>query len=476
MVTEPAEPGVVDVAVLGGGPAGLAAAAAAAESGASVLLVDGGARPGGQYWRHGPEPTDPQSQSGLHHGWPTFQRLVRRAESAGATLLARHHVQTVVADGAGWLVDCLVGDEPSASAVGTAIRARRLVLATGAYDRQLPFPGWDLPGVMAGGGVQALLKAHGVLAGRRVVVAGTGPFLLPVAAGLVAAGAQVPLIAEANSPLHLAHYPGAVAASGPKLREVLSYAVRLARGRTAYRRRHAVIRALGTDRLQAVQVARLDRRGRIRPGTVRTVRCDLLAVGWGFTPQLDLANQLGCAGAIGADGNLVVAVDRVQATSVPGVWAAGEVTGIGGADLAVVEGSIAGRAAAQAPVPRSLIRRRARLRRFADALNAAFPVPDFLLDDLPGEVLACRCEEVPVQAVREAVGELGATDARTVKLLTRTGMGWCQGRVCGFAVAAVTARACGRPVSEADLRAMTDRPLAVPSTLGRLRGGEPPPR
>jgi thioredoxin reductase len=342
------------------------------------------------------------------------------------------------------------------------------VVATGAYDRQLPFSGWDLPGVMAGGGVQALLKSHGVLAGQRVVVAGTGPFLLPVAAGLLAAGAQVPLVAEANSPAGLARHPRAVASSGAKLREGLGYAARLARHRTPYKQRHSVVRALGADRLEAVEVARLDRQGHVRPGTTRTVPCDVLATGWGFTPQLELFLQLGCATTIGADGSLVVEADATQATSVTGVWAAGESTGIGGADLAVVEGEIAGRSAASMPVPPALLSRRTSLRRFADALHAVHPVPRYLIDGSADEVLACRCEEVPVGAVREAVRELDATDARTVKLLTRTGMGWCQGRMCGFWVASATAHACGREVTEADLRAFADRPFAAPSTLGQL--------
>jgi NADPH-dependent 2,4-dienoyl-CoA reductase/sulfur reductase-like enzyme len=463
-MTLPAEPGIADVAVVGAGPAGLAAAAAAAASGASVLLVDGSARTGGQYWRHGTGPTDHR----LYHGWSTFTRLRQRVASAGVTLLPGHHVQTVVPDGAGWSLTCVVGDEPSASADLVVVRARRLVLATGAYDRQLPFPGWDLPGVMAGGGVQALLKSHGVLAGQRVVVAGSGPFLLPVAAGLLARGARVPLVAEASSPAGLARYTRAMASSGAKLREGLGYAARLARHRTPYRRRHAVVRALGTDRLEAVEVARLDRRGRVRPGGTRTVPCDALAVGWGFTPQLELFLQLGCATAIGADGSLVVAADATQVTSVAGVWAAGEPTGIGGADLAVVEGEIAGRRAAGTPVPHALVERRTSLRRFADALHAVHAVPRYLMEGLTDEVLACRCEEVSVGAVREAVRDLDATDARTVKLLTRAGMGWCQGRVCGFAVASATADACGRPVTEADLRAFAARPFAAPSRLDLL--------
>jgi D-hydroxyproline dehydrogenase subunit alpha len=467
-MTSPVEPRAADLAVVGAGPAGLAAAAAAAEAGAAVLLVDAGTHPGGQYWRHGAEPVDAR----LYHGWSSFAALRRRVAANEVTVLPRHHVQTVMPVPDGWSLTCLAGDEPATAREPVAVRARRLVLSTGAYDRQLPFPGWDLPGVLAAGGVQALLKSHGVLAGQRVVVAGTGPFLLPVAAALLSRGAQVPVVAEANSPAALLRYPGAVARSPAKLGEALGYLTELARHRTPYRRRTAVLRALGSERLEAVELARLDRYGRLRPGTARTVACDALAVGWGFTPQLDLFLQAGCQTAVGADGSLIVTADENQATSVPGIWAAGESTGVGGAELAVTEGEIAGRSAAGAAVPRALHARRARLRHFATALHAAHPVPRYLTEELPGEVPVCRCEEVPAREVREAVVDLAATDARTVKLLTRTGMGWCQGRVCGFGVASLTARLCQRHVTEADLRAFAERPLAVPSTVDVL--SEPP--
>jgi D-hydroxyproline dehydrogenase subunit alpha len=348
------------------------------------------------------------------------------------------------------------------------LRGRHLVLATGAYDRQLPFPGWELPGVLAAGGVQALLKQHGVVAGPRVVVAGTGPFLLPVAAGLLRAGAGVPCVAEANSPAGFLWHPRAVTAAAGKITEATGYLARLARSRTPYRRRHAVVEALGDDRLTAVRVARLDARGLPVAGRARLVPCDVLAVGWGFTAQLELHLQLGCATVIGSDGGLVAAADEHQRTSVDGVWAAGESTGIGGADLARVEGEIAGRSAAGAPVPDRLARRRTTLRRFADALHSVHPVPAFLLDNLPDSTLVCRCEEVDAAAIRATVREWGATDARTVKLLARPGMGWCQGRVCGWATAQLTARLGDRSAGIADLTAFAERSLAIPLPLRSL--------
>ncbi|TDB85947.1 FAD/NAD(P)-binding oxidoreductase, partial [Micromonospora fluostatini] len=201
---------------------------------------------------------------------------------------------------------------------------------------------------------------------------------------------------------------------------------------------------------------------------------DVLAVGWGFTPQLELALQLGCATRVDVDRSLVLAVDDDQATSVAGVWAAGEATGVGGADLATVEGRIAGRAAARSlgagdvPDDRSARHRRSALRGFATAMHQVYPVPPALLAECADDTLVCRCEEVSAGQIRHAVTELGATEARVVKLLARPGMGWCQGRVCGFATACLTARHAGRAVTETDLRAFAERPIAAPTSLGDL--------
>ncbi|MEU5551503.1 NAD(P)/FAD-dependent oxidoreductase [Micromonospora sp. NPDC047793] len=474
----------VDVAVVGAGPAGLAAALASAEAGARVAIVDAGVRPGGQYWRSPAPGAGRFRPATLHHGWRRFtstvDRLAALADAGRVVRLAGHHVWSVTPDGDGWALRCLVGAEPRQHGTPdpVTVAARRLVLATGAYDRQVPFPGWDLPGVITAGGAQALLKGHLVVPGRRVVVAGTGPFLLPVADGLARYGARVAAVVEANGPLALARHPRALLGAAGKFGEAAGYAARLARHRVPVRHRHVVLRATGTDRLTGVVVARRGRDGRVRTGTERRIDCDVLAVGWGFTPQLDLALQLGCATRVDADQSLVVSVDEQQASSVAGVWAAGEATGVGGADLATVEGRIAGAAAAASlgagPLPgdRAARRRRRALRRFAAALHRAYPIPDDMLARCADETVVCRCEEVDAGGIRQAVELLGATEARTVKLLARPGMGWCQGRVCGFATACLTAHHAGRAVTGADLRAFAERPIAAPLSLGRLAASE----
>lgn len=480
MTTSPSEP-PVDVAVIGAGPAGLAAAVAAADAGLSVAVLDLGERIGGQYYRHAADQHAAVQGGPYHHGWERFVELRGRFWTHVAAGRITHQPRTAI-----WSVE----PHPPRAAVPAAVtvhalegererlprtvRARAVVIATGAHDRHVPFPGWTLPGVMAGGGAQALLKGSGVAAGKRAVVAGTGPFLLPVADGLLAAGVEVAEVVEANAPWRMVRHPDALPAAISKLPEAVGYARRLARRRIPYRTRHAVVAAHGEQRLEAVTVARIDADWKVVAGSERRVDCDLLTVGYGFTPQVELLLGAGCDHAVGLDGSLVVTADADGRTTVPGVYAAGETTGIGGADLALVEGRLCGQAIAAdlGKGPGSgagrLRRRRVALRRFAAALHRVHPVEQGWSDWLDGETLVCRCEEVRYASVQAALDELGAGDARTVKLLARPGMGWCQGRICGSAVACLAAEHGGRPVALEDLVAMSKRTLATPVPLGRL--------
>ncbi|HRA45425.1 MAG TPA: NAD(P)/FAD-dependent oxidoreductase [Phycicoccus sp.] len=432
-----------DLIVVGGGPAGMAAAATALAGGLRVALVDAGASLGGQYWRH-PAPGSVAAGDHLHHDLATYRALVAQLalhRPDRLDLRLSHHVWTMTATPEGFAVHVLDRSGPVGSETALTLHATRLVLATGAFDRQLPFPGWDLPGVFTAGGLQALLKGNGVAAGSRVVVAGTGPFLLPVATAMADAGARVVEVCEANSPTRWARHPGAVLRSPGKLAEGAAYAVALARHRIPLRTSTVVVAAHGDAQLEAVTLASVDGTGRVRDGSQRRVAADAVGVGWGFVPQLDLAVTLGCRLVESEDGNPVVGVDDGQRSSVPGLLVAGELTGVGGAALALREGQLAGESVlrdaglSSATPPsrlRAVSREVLRLRAFARAMRLAHPVPAAWTTWLSDDTLACRCEEVPVGRVRAAVSE-GASDARQVKQLTRTGMGWCQGRMCEFA-------------------------------------------
>jgi D-hydroxyproline dehydrogenase subunit alpha len=459
-----------DVCVVGAGPAGLAAAVHAAEGGASVTLLDSGAALGGQYWRH-PVSADGALDRDLHHDVEVFAGLSRRAaaltDRGSLTYLPGQHVWTLSAGQDGCLIRALVPGPPAAE---TVVRSRLTVLATGAMDRPLPFPGWDLPGVMTVGGLQSLLKGHGVLAGQRVLLAGTGPLLLSAAAGVVARGGTVTGVLESARQRAWARHLPALARVPEKLAEGARYAAVLARRGVTVRSGVMVTAAHGQDRVRSVSTARISRDGHAEPGRERLYEADVLAVGWGFTPRLELHTAAGCELSADAHGDVTVTVGDDQFTSNPVVLAAGEPTGIGGASLAVAEGQIAGIAAAHrlghgAGPPAGLKDRRARLRAFAAALASVYTDPGGWGERLTDDTVICRCEEVSYAEVRQAL-ELGAGDVRTVKLLSRAGMGWCQGRICGYAVACLAG---GRAADPASALRM---PLAAPLPLGLLANAD----
>lgn len=430
------------LAVIGAGPAGLAATVAAAARGVRVTLVDSAEQAGGQFYRQPAAALRAGRPQALHHQWRTWERLrdgLNAHVRAGAVRhLTDHHVW-LVERGERWgeslTVHALLGPEQEEP---VEVSADAVLLATGGYETVLPFPGWTLPGVITAGGAQAMLKGALAVSGRTAVVAGTGPLLLPVATGLAAAGADVVALVESADPRTFLRRTRPLAAQPDKVAEGAGYAARLLRHRVRTLVRHTVVEAHGAERLEAVTVAALDGAGRVRPGTERRIPCDTLAVGHGMLPHTDLAETLGCR----IDGSNVH-VDEEQRTDVPGVWAAGEATGIGGAALALAEGHIAGRSAAARlhgtePDRRewaAAAKSRARLREFSAALATVYAPPAHWAEQITDDTVVCRCEEVTGGAVREAVERLGAGDLRTVKLLTRAGMGWCQGRVCAPAVA-----------------------------------------
>jgi NADPH-dependent 2,4-dienoyl-CoA reductase/sulfur reductase-like enzyme len=317
------------------------------------------------------------------------------------------------------------------------------------------------------GGAPALLKGSGVAVGPRVLVAGTGPFLLPVATALAARGSKVVGVHEANNPIGWLRHAPVLLTNRRQLREAAEYGAGLARHRIPFRHRSMVVAAHGTERLDAVTVVRLDRTGRPRPDTARRIPVDVLAIGYGFSAQTELALSAGCEVRAAADQTLAVSTDDEQATTRPRVFAAGEITGIGGAQLAVAEGQIAAAAIARAAgkttvTSAAALSERQQLRRFAQAMHSVHPVPSAWLESLEPATIVCRCEEVTTAEIDAAIG-LGARDTRTVKLLSRAGMGWCQGRECAFATACLTARRTGLPL---DLMSGAARPIATPVPLG----------
>jgi NADPH-dependent 2,4-dienoyl-CoA reductase/sulfur reductase-like enzyme len=380
-----------EVLIVGAGPAGLAAARAAAESGLRIRVLDDNPRPGGQIWRDGPQVR-----------LPALAREYRQRVEALPNVTLQSSCKVVALRKPGQLI------YEDAAGCGT-ISYRQLILCCGARELLLPFPGWTLPGVTGAGGLQAQIK-HGLqVAGERVAIAGSGPLLLAVADCVIRAGGEVVMVAE-QAPLgRLAGFAGGLWRWPAKLRQSFSLFNR------RYRASSHVLEAVGAQRLEAVRV--------IQNGRIKNIACERLACGFGLVANIELAMLLGCR--IAGD---AIAVDRQQKTSLPQVYAAGECTGVGGSELSLAEGAIAGYAATgNRERVAALLAQRDKWRLFAGSVARTFALGPQLAALATPETLLCRCEDVAMSQLT------GQPNWSAAKLASRCGMGACQGKICATA-------------------------------------------
>ncbi len=375
----------------------MAAAACAAECGVRVGLVDDNASLGGQIGR-----SESSSQQESDQQIADASKWVQRVSTSGVTALCglravhQPEVGVLLAESFNGLCE---------------LRYEKLVLATGARERFLPFPGWTLPNVMGAGGLQAIVKRGLPVRGKRVIVAGSGPLLLAVAVYLRKHGAEIPLICEQTS-------WGSLAAFGLAL---FRWPEKIIRAIQLHRDLAGIPFAANTWVVAANGQAAIDSVDILRAGTVETIPCDYLACGFHLVPNVELPLLMGCAVDHGC-----VRVDDFQSTTVASVFCAGEPTSVGGVELAIIEGQIAGLAAAgHATEAKALFAKRRKARRFAHVLDSAFRLrPELKSLPLP-ETMVCRCEDVSYSRLQQH------PSWRSAKLHSRCGMGPCQGRVCG---------------------------------------------
>jgi NADPH-dependent 2,4-dienoyl-CoA reductase/sulfur reductase-like enzyme len=357
------------------------------------------------------------------------------------------------------------------------VAPEQLVLATGAYEYTPPFPGWTLPGVMTPGGAQSLVKTWSVRPGKSAVVAGSGPFLLIVAAQLAAAGVEVRAVVELarrgeflrQTPRLLAS-PGLVLEGAGMLRKLREAGIPVLWG-------HVVCAAEGeSGALRSVSVAPSDGDGEPDRARARTIEADTLAIGYGFVPRIELAQLAGCELEFRDDlGGWIPRTDAHGESSVANVWVAGDGGGVSGSVVAELEGELAGLAiagrlglvdaATLAQRERPLLARLAKLRRFRLALDTVYRVRPGIARLAAKDTLVCRCEELPCQEVDQAIG-FGGNDFRTLKVMTRLGMGPCQGRMCWPAMMRRIADRTG--LSMQHIGPGRFRPPVRPTTVGDL--------
>jgi NADPH-dependent 2,4-dienoyl-CoA reductase/sulfur reductase-like enzyme len=446
-----------DVAIVGAGPAGLGAAAITAGAGLTTLLLDENPTPGGQIYR-AVTTTPLKERSILGGDYWAGAALVAEAQASGAEIVGGATV---------WSLDA--SRELAASWAGTSrfIKARRVILATGALERPFPIPGWTLPGVMTAGALQTLLKSSGLVPDGRLVLAGTGPLLWLLAAQLLRAGGRIEALLDttpwANYLRALPHVPAFAisryAAQGLSLRREVARQVEVVSGVTR-------LRAEGQGGLASVAFA-------ARSGE-RRLMADVLALHQGVVPNVNLAMAAGIAHRWQpAQLCWVPVLDAAGNTSIDGIAIAGDGTGIGGALAAEAQGRLAGLAAVAAVAPERLARvpdrqllaqALARAERGRALLDQLFAPPRW--SRLPeGDTIVCRCEEVTAGQLLEAVG-IGAMGPNQAKAFLRCGMGPCQGRLCGLTVTELISKA--RGVAPAEVGYFRLRPPVKPITLAEL--------
>jgi D-hydroxyproline dehydrogenase subunit alpha len=393
----------VEILVIGSGPAGMAAATAAASCGKSVVVLDDNAAAGGQIWREGAEPLRGRADRQRERTSAAFRR-------SGAILLNGR----CVVDASGPRTIRTMTDTNNGQ-IAESFEWQRLVLATGARERLLPFPGWTLPGVFGAGGLQALVKGGYSVAGKRIVIAGTGPLLLAVGAHLKEYGAEIKCIAEQASLGQMLPFAASLLHTPSKLLQGAGYRATLAG--VPYR---VGCWPTAVEKTDSSLIVRLTNGKHLW-----TEDCDLFACGFHLVPNVELASLLGC----NLNG-MFVAVDRQQKTSIDYVFCAGEPTGIAGLDAALIEGEIAGLSAAgDTKKASALYSRRDRERAFGERLHAAFRLRPALQTLSREDTIVCRCEDVMFARLKDYSSWTEA------KLQTRCGMGPCQGRICGPATA-----------------------------------------
>ena len=457
-----------DLLVVGGGPAGLAAAIEASSAGLAVGLVDERPTLGGQIYKQLGLGFRVVRPSSLGRDYLRGRALIAAAETSGARLLTS---TSAVAVRDGEVVVVADGEH------ARKVVARRILVAPGAHDRPVVFPGWTLPGVLTAGAAQTIVKTQRVLPGERIVFAGSGPLALAFPAQLHHYGANVLLALEAG------HRPGVrdllrLAAAAPGnvslLRDAGVYRSQLLRARVPLRYSRIVVRAEGAGRVEQVVHAAVDADWRVIEGTEERVEADTLCVGYGLFPSVELLRLAGCDLAYDEDRGGPVVVDEWMRTTVAGISAAGDGAGVAGSYVAIDEGRLAALGAAldlDAVAPETVRERakpiRARLLRkqaFGRALRPLHSVGTGIYALATDETVVCRCEEVTKAELDEAIA--ASPDLNVVKGFTRAGMGLCQGKSCQRQIAALIARRHRLPLASVPLA--TPRSPVRPVPLGAV--------
>jgi NADPH-dependent 2,4-dienoyl-CoA reductase/sulfur reductase-like enzyme len=468
-----------EIVVIGGGPAGMSACIEARRAGARVALIEERPTLGGQIYKQPPHGFHVRQPRAMGKEYLVAAPLLDETWSCGAEILTGH-VAWGVWRGSGTQAGFEVSLYSEEDKSERTIRTQALIVAAGAYDRPVAFPGWTLPGVLTAGGAQALVKIQKVSPGRRILMAGSGPLALAFAVQLERMGAHIVAVLEAAPAPDVRAIArllsAGLAGNASLLWEGISYLAYLHRRRIPLLYGWAISRAVGTREVEQAVAVRVDTNWRPVRGTERRFDVDTVCLGYGFFPSIEIARTLGCRAVYDEQlGGHVPWRDADLRGSVVGTYFAGDGAGVNGSAMALNEGRLAGVAACRdigllpmkvAHKRLRLIRRRLRrLQHFRHALGLTYPVGPGIYEWATPETIVCRCEDVTLAEV-EANILPGSRDPNAVRALTRASMGMCQGRTCARQIASIVARATGQSVMSG--ATLSPRPPLKPVPIGLI--------
>jgi thioredoxin reductase len=447
--------------IIGAGPAGISAALEAAKNGVQVTLIDEGKKIGGQFYKQFPDGFSVDKnyldKKFLDKNYFEGKKFIDQVKDASKNI-------KIIENALVW------GIYPDNEVVfikdnkSNSIKCKKLILAEGAYERSIPFPGWTLPGVYTTGGAQTILHTYRVVPGSKVLLSGTGPIQLVLANNLIRAGVEVVAVLESASVIDsfknmkLKYIPSVVR-QFDLIKDGLSYLNGIRKKTIPYLRSHAVIEARGTNKVNSAIYAQLDSNWKPIPGTEKEVFVDAICLGYGFISSTRLSHISGCEHEYDRTlGCFIPKHDNYMESSVSGVFVAGDSAGVAGHLVAIEEGHLAGiRACRQldtinqkeeqrltAPIFKKL----KSLRCFEAALNEACAIRAGLYHRITDDTIVCRCEEITAGEIRNTVSFNRNIDVNELKKITRAGMGFCQGRSCGATIAALVALEKNIPIEE----------------------------
>ena len=435
-----------ELAIVGGGPAGLSAAIEAAKVGVPSIIIDENQTLGGQMFRRVPSSFTVHDEKKLGEYYVKGGKFLREV----AEFSNKIDVWTES------LVWGLFEDKQLAiirDGNMELLKADQLVITPGAYDRAVPFTGWTLPGVFTAGCTQVMMKSQRMLLGSRFLLAGSGPLQLTVADQLLKSGAKVLAVVEAASMKSMWRYVPNLLNEPSLMWDGFKYLATLKLHGVPFLQSHIIIKAIGSEQVEGAVIAAVDKDWQPILGTERTLEVDAICIGYGLIPNTDLARLCGCAHGYDLRlGGWVTICNENMETTVPGIFVAGDGRQIAGFGAAIEQGKLAGMYAARnlgvidaaraEKVAKPVRRRLKRHLSFQSGVGKLYAVRPGIYGLADEGTLVCRCEEITLGDIRRAMQE-GAVHPNDIKRRTRAGMGFCQGRICAPAIQGIVERELG---------------------------------